>query len=145
MNISSDKPKNKTVATLLAAVLGGPGAHRFYLYGARDFFAWNYVIAFILFVAAQILAQSEHPLGIDILAYFPAAILFGWIEAFVIGLTPDTQWDAIHNRGLSYQSQSRWQIKALLTLILVAAIGTLLTSIIYLVRLILNSGVVHLH
>lgn len=143
MNSSSNKPKNKTIATLLAVILGGPGAHRFYLYGARDFFAWNYVMAFTLFVIAQLLVRTAHPLGISILAYLPLAILFGWIEAFVIGLTTDQQWDARHNRGLSFQSQSGWQIKGLLALALVAAISTLLTSIVLLVRLVLASGLVH--
>jgi TM2 domain-containing membrane protein YozV len=143
MQSFSDKPKNKTIATLLAVVLGGPGVHRFYLYGVRDFFAWNYVLAFLLFVVAQILAQSEHPLGIGVLAYFPAAILVGWIEAFVIGLTPDKQWDSLHNRGLSYQSQSGWQIKVLLVLALLGGIATVLASVIHLVRLIIKSGIVH--
>lgn len=143
MQTASNKPKNKTLATLLAVFVGGPGAHRFYLYGAKDFFAWNYVIAFSLFVLAQFLVRSEHPIGIGVIAYFPVAILAGWIEASVIGLTTDKRWDAIHNRGLTYQSQSGWQIKFLLAIALLGSVGTVLFSITHIVRLIIKSGIVH--
>tara|TARA_R110001599_G_scaffold64023_3_gene179212 strand:+ start:870727 stop:871158 length:432 start_codon:yes stop_codon:yes gene_type:complete len=142
MQTASTKPKNKTLATSLAVLLGGTGAHRFYLYGAKDFFAWNYVIAFVLFVVAQFLVQSEHPTGIGVIAYFPVAILVGWAEAFVIGLTTDKRWDAIYNRGLTYQSQSGWPIKILLGLALLASVGTVLFSIIHIVRLIIKSGII---
>lgn len=140
---ATTKPKNKTLATLLAVFLGGPGAHRFYLYGAKDFFAWNYVIAFSLFVIAQFLVRAEHPISIAVIAYLPAAILAGWIEASVIGLTTDKRWDAIHNRGLSYQSTSGWQVKFLLAIALLGGVSTVLFSIIHIVRLIIKSGIVH--
>ena len=57
--------KNKTLATLLAALLGGLGAHRFYLFGKKDKLAWLYVVL------------------------FPLSIFAGFIAALVIGLTPD--------------------------------------------------------
>ena len=36
----TNKHKNKTLATLLAFLLGGVGAHRFYLRGASDTWGW---------------------------------------------------------------------------------------------------------
>lgn len=84
--------KNKTFATLLAAVFGGIGAHRFYLHGWKDFWAWVHI------------------------ATLPVAIFAGFIEALVIGLTPDEKWDAQHNRNSGKQSRTGWPIAVLLVL-----------------------------
>ena len=110
------KHKNKTLTALLAVFLGGVGAHRFYLYGSKDFLAWNYVMAFILFASAVFLAQSPHTLMISILALFPVSIFAGWIEAIVTGLTPDAKWDAKHNVGSQKESASGWPLIVLLVL-----------------------------
>ncbi len=110
------KHKNKTLTTLLAIFLGGVGAHRFYLYGSRDFWAWNYVMAFILFASAVFLAQSPHTLTISIIALFPVSIFAGWIEAIVTGLTADAKWDARHNANSPHKSASGWPLIVLLVL-----------------------------
>jgi hypothetical protein len=145
MNKPSAKHKNKTLATLLAVVLGGPGVHRFYLYGARDFWAWNYVLAFALFVCANALVQSGSavPPGISFLATVPLAIFAGWAEAFVIGLTPDRKWDAQHNAGTQYQSASGWPVMALLALAACGGLATLAVFVMHISGLILKSGFVH--
>lgn len=87
--------KNKTLATLLAAVLGGFGAHRFYLYGSKDRRAWLYVL------------------------FFPLSVFAGFIAALVIGLTPDEKWDATHNAASGTPSDSGW----LVILIVIATFG----------------------
>lgn len=88
-----NKPhKNKTLATFFAAILGGLGAHRFYLYGGKDFWAWVHVFL------------------------FPLSIFAGFVEALVIGLTPDEKWDAQHNSGSGRQSRSGWPLAVLLVL-----------------------------
>lgn len=84
--------KNKTLATLLAAVLGGLGAHRFYLYGSKDKWAWVHVLL------------------------FPLSVLAGFLEALVIGLTPDEKWDGLHNRSSGKRSSSGWPLVILLVL-----------------------------
>jgi hypothetical protein len=84
--------KNKTFATLLASLLGGVGAHRFYLYGKNDKWAWLHVLL------------------------FPFSIYAGLLEALVIGLTPDDKWDAAHNQQSGRQSQSGWPLALLLVL-----------------------------
>jgi TM2 domain-containing membrane protein YozV len=89
--------KNKTLATLLAAVFGGLGLHRFYLHGAKDRWAWVH------------------------LALFPLTVYAGFVEALVIGLTPDDKWDAAHNRHSGTQSQSGWPLAIIL--VLTAALG----------------------
>jgi TM2 domain-containing membrane protein YozV len=98
--------KNKTIAALLACTLGGIGAHRFYLYGRKDGWAWLH------------------------LALFPLSIFAGFIGALVIGLTSDEKWDATHNRDSAQQSQSGWQLALLLvctmgvgTITLIAALA----------------------
>jgi hypothetical protein len=93
------KHKNKTLATLLAAVLGGLGLHRFYMYGKKDFWGWVH------------------------LALFPLSIYAGFLEALVIGLTSDEKWDAVHNRDSSRKSESGWPLAILL--VLTAGLGAI--------------------
>ena len=92
--------KNKTLATLLAAVLGGFGAHRFYLHGRKDRRAWLYVLL------------------------FPLSVFAGFIAALVIGLTPDERWDAQHNADSGRSSESGWTV--ILIVIATFGIGTTL-------------------
>lgn len=87
--------KNKTLATLLAGVLGGLGAHRFYLYGRKDKLAWLHVIL------------------------FPLSIFAGFIAALVIGLTLDEKWDSLHNSQSGAESTSGWAV----VLIVIATFG----------------------
>ena len=87
--------KNKTLATLLAAVLGGFGAHQFYLHGRKDRRAWLYVLL------------------------FPLSVFAGFIAALVIGLTPDERWDAQHNADSGRSSDSGWTV----VLIVIATFG----------------------
>lgn len=132
--------KNKTLATLLAVVLGGPGIHRFYLYGPRDFWAWNYVAAFLLFVCALVLAQGPHSLGITLLTLFPISIFAGWIEAMVIGLTPDKKWDARHNANSARSSASGWPLVLLLVLTFACGFTTFIVCIARATDLFLTGG-----
>jgi len=84
--------KNKTLATFLAAIFGGFGIHRFYLYGKRDKWAWVHALL------------------------FPLSVFAGFLEALIIGLTPDDKWDAAHNQGSGRQSASGWPLVVLLVL-----------------------------
>jgi TM2 domain-containing membrane protein YozV len=96
--------KNKTLATLLAFILGGLGAHRFYLHGKKDRWAWVHV------------------------ALFPLSVYAGFIEALVLGLTPDDKWDAEYNAASGQQSDSGWPLAVLLVLTLgVGAVAVIAT------------------
>lgn len=136
----SVKHKNKTLATLLAVLFGGPGAHRFYLHGAKDFWAWIYLCAFILFVCAVVLAQSPHPLAVSLLALFPLSIFAGWIEALTIGLTPDDNWDAKHNPASPRKSASGWPVVLLLVLTFAGGFTTLIVCMARATDLFLTGG-----
>ena len=78
--------KNKTLATFLASIFGGIGAHRFYLYGKKDKWAWIHIVL------------------------FPLSVFAGFIAALVFGLTPDEKWDAQHNAHSGRQSDSGWMV-----------------------------------
>jgi len=90
--------KNKTLAALLAALLGGLGAHRFYLFGKKDLRAWIYVLL------------------------FPLSVFAGFLAALVIGLTPDDKWDARFNPHSGRASHSGWAV--ILLVILTFALGS---------------------
>jgi TM2 domain-containing membrane protein YozV len=84
--------KNKTLATFLAAIFGGVGAHRFYLHGKKDFWAWVHILL------------------------FPLSVFAGFVEALIIGLTLDEKWDEVYNKDSGRQSDSGWPLAVLLVL-----------------------------
>jgi TM2 domain-containing membrane protein YozV len=108
--------KNKTVTTLLALTLGGLGVHRFYLGGLRDGWGW-------LHLSSLPLSLVFISIGRDWPALFTISplilsILAGFLEALVLGLTPDEKWDAQHNLNSGRQSGSGWPLAILLVLTL---------------------------
>ena len=111
--------KNKTFATLLALLLGALGAHRFYLYGARDRWAWLHVASLPVAALVAVLAPSQDWF-FKILPLLVSGIA-GYIEALVIGLLSDEKWDAAHNAGSGRQSASDWPLALLL-------VGTVMTG-----------------
>lgn len=106
--------KNKTIATLFASVFGSIGLHRFYLYGQKDSWAWVHLLSLPLSGVAIALFGSQPIL----LTFSPLLIsgLIGFVEALVIGLTPDDKWDTQHNPDSGHQSQSDWPLALLLVL-----------------------------
>lgn len=108
--------KNKTFATLLALVLGGLGAHRFYLYGYKDVWAWIHFFTLPL----SLIISSLYP-GLPWLytaSLLLLSILSGFVEALVIGLKADALWDQRHNPDSGRQSDSNWPLALLLVLTL---------------------------
>src|SRR4051812_40827656 len=97
--------KNKTFATLLAAALGGLGAHRFYLFNKRDVWGWAHLASVPCSLLLIWLMPPGQPL-LFLAAPLVMSILAAFIEALVIGLTPDDKWDAQHNPDSARQSKS---------------------------------------
>ncbi|UVW29811.1 NINE protein [Massilia sp. H6] len=118
--------KNKTFATLLALLLGGVGAHRFYLKGPLDRLGLLHLGSLPMSAALWAVVQP-HPfyVALPILLSYVA----GFIEGLVIGLTPDDAWDAQYNPGSGKSSRSNWMLALLLVLTVgvgaVALIGTI--------------------
>ena len=136
----SSKHKSKTTTTLLAVLLGGTGAHRFYLYGRKDFWAWIYFFAFILFILTLFIAQTSNSIALNMLSLFPIPVFAAWIEALAIGLTPDEKWDAKHNELSAQQSDSRWSIVILVVLTFACTFTTIVISMARMTDLFLTGG-----
>jgi TM2 domain-containing membrane protein YozV len=112
----ANRHKNKTVTTLLALILGGLGMHRFYLGGLQDRWGWLHLSTVPLSLGL-ISAGSDWPV---LFAASPLilSILAGFLEALVLGLTPDEKWDAQYNRDSGRRSSSGWPLALLLVLTL---------------------------
>lgn len=134
MNAMAAAHKNKTFATLLALLLGGVGAHRFYLKGGVDRFG---VLHLCCLPITGILYGAVKPHPFYMVLPLLVSFIVGFVEALVIGLTPDEKWDAQHNPHSPRKSRSNWVLVLLLVLtMLVAAIvliGTIarLSDVIY--------------
>jgi hypothetical protein len=108
----ASKRKNKTVAALLALLLGGLGAHRFYLKGATDRLGLAHVCS--VPVAGLVYGLGRGPDPFWVLLPLLVSYCIGFIEALVIGITPDEKWDARYNAGSGTQSHSGWMVVVLL-------------------------------
>jgi TM2 domain-containing membrane protein YozV len=110
--------KNKTLATLLAFLLGGIGMHRFYLKGLNDRWGWLHAAA----LPACGIVMGAAPGANPFFWYLPLilSMLAGGIEALVLGLMPDEKWDGRYNAGSRRRSDSRWP----LAVVIVATVMT---------------------
>jgi len=138
VNMLQSTHKNKTFTTLLAALLGGVGLHRFYLYGLRDRWGWLHAAALPACGAAMTAAPTADwyywylPLTLSILA--------GCLEALVLGLTPDEKWDARYNAGSGRTSSSRWPLALILVATMMVGAGLLIATIARLFDLLYTGG-----
>lgn len=120
----STSHKNKTFATLLAVLLGGLGAHRFYLRGSLD-------KAGLLHLASLPIAGLVYGLMPEVDTFFkilPVVLSYvvAFVEALVIGVTPDEKWDAAFNANSGKKSTSRWPLAVLLVATMLAGMtGTI--------------------
>lgn len=113
------KHKNKTLATLLAAVLGSIGAHRFYLFGKSDQWAWlhftslpiSLLMANLMFNLPFLLTMSP----------WAISLLVSLFTALILGLKSDEKWDAQYNPESTQKSESTWTLA--LILVLTTAVG----------------------
>lgn len=111
--------KNKTTATALAFLLGGLGVHRFYLKGSVDRLGLLHVCC--LPVAGMVYGLGRGPNPFWVLLPILVSCIAGWIEALVIGLSPDEKWDARYNQGSGRASESNWVV--VLIVILTTLVG----------------------
>ena len=104
--------KNKTLATFLASFFGGVGLHRFYLFGKFDFWGWAHLVTLPISALAIWSGSVQNWLFLSFLLVL--SILSGFLEALVIGLTPDERWDARFNAATGRLSDSGWTVALLL-------------------------------
>ena len=108
--------KNKAFATLLAAVTGGLGLHRFYLRGLGDWWGWLHVTSVPL--TGIILAAGIAQHALFQAAFVVLSILAGFVEALVLGTMSDEKWDQKYNPHSGKSSSSGWPVVLLLVLTL---------------------------
>lgn len=130
--------KNKTLASLLAFLLGAVGAHRFYLRGARDVWGWAHLAALPAALLLAVLAPQTN--RFYLLLPLLLSALAGCLEALLLGLTSDPQWDAAHNAGSGRHSDSAWPLALLLVTATMIGAGGLIAAIARLSDLLYTGG-----
>lgn len=123
---------SKTLATLLSALTGSFGLHRFYLYKSKDWLAWLLLLlAFMGGVGAFLLVESHRHSLLGWILVIPGACapLIGCITALIYGLTPDEKWDAQFNRHSQKKNQSGWPVILILVSTLMIGMGLLLAGL----------------
>ena len=134
----STSHKNKTFATLLAVVLGGLGAHRFYLRGSLDKLGMMHLASLPISGLVYGLAPEANwffqvlPL---VLSY-----VVGFVEALVIGLTADEKFDAAFNAKSGKQSDSKWYLALLLVATMLLGTTVMISTMARLVDLLTTGG-----
>jgi hypothetical protein len=140
----TDKPhmptphKNKTLATLLAFALGAVGAHRFYLRGPVDRLGILHVCCLPLM--GMVYGIGHAPNVFWVLLPLLVSAIAGFIEALVIGVTPDEKWDAHHNPGSGRTSHTSWVVALLLVLTMLIGMTTVIGTISRLFDLLYTGG-----
>jgi len=118
--------KNKTVATLLALLLGGFGVHRFYLKPGADRIG---LLHLCCLPVTGILYGAVKPHPFYIVLPLLVSYIAGFVEALVIGLTPDEKWDAQYNAHSGQQTHSNWVLVLLLVITMLVATTVLIGTI----------------
>ncbi len=95
-------PRSKTVATWLALVGGSLGLHRFYLFGARDTWAWLHGLPTLIgaygFWRLRELGTDDW-LGSTLVPLLGLMVAATMLVAILIGLTSDERWNARFGAG----------------------------------------------
>ena len=94
--------RSKTLATWLALVGGSLGLHRFYLYGARDWFGWLHPLPTLLgawgFWRLRYISLDDG-LGTLLVPLLGLMLAATMLVAILYGLTSDEQWRARHGEA----------------------------------------------
>ncbi|MFL6708339.1 MAG: hypothetical protein ACJ8HI_09035 [Massilia sp.] len=130
--------KNKTFATLLAAVLGVVGAHRMYLRGSRDLLLWIH----LALLAATLLLLASLPSINIFYRVLPAIVssIMGFMEALTLGVMADEKFDAAFNAGSEGRSDSRWPLALVLVATMLVGATVLISTMARLFDLIYTGG-----
>ena len=110
--------KNKTLATLLAALGGTLGLHRFYLEGSRRLLPWLY----------------------PLFCWTLIPTFAGFVEALRFALTPDERWDARWNARAGRTSDSGWPVILLAVLTMAGGVTLLMTALSFAIGRYVGSG-----
>jgi hypothetical protein len=132
------KHKNKTFSALLAFLLGGIGAHRFYLRGVNDTWGWVHA-ASVPAIGLVMAAAPQADIFFKLLPLF-LSVLAGFLQALVLGLMSDEKWDATFNRGSGRSSETRWPLAVILVSTMLVGCASLIATISRLFDLLYTGG-----
>jgi hypothetical protein len=130
--------KNKTLATLLAFVLGAVGAHRFYLRGSVDRLGLAHLCS--LPIAGMVYGLLPEANAFYKALPIVVSFIAGCIEALAIGVTQDEKWDATFNAGSGRKSNTRWYQALLLVVIMLVGMTVLIATMARLFDLLYTGG-----
>jgi TM2 domain-containing membrane protein YozV len=130
--------KNKTIAALLAFLFGALGLHRLYLGGGRDRWLWLHLAS--LPAAWLVALAAPDANGFYKLLPIIVSALAGFLQALILGLTPDDKWDARHNPQSGRQSDTRWPVAVVLVASMMLGAGSLIATISRLFDLLYTGG-----
>ena len=130
--------KNKTLATFLALAFGAIGAHRFYLRGAHDRPGLLHVCCLPIMGIVQ--GAGHGPNIFWVLLPLLVSAIVGFVEALVIGVTPDEKWDARHNAVSGRSSHTSWVVALLLVATMLVGTTVLIGTISRLFDLVFTGG-----
>lgn len=118
--------KNKTFATLLALLLGGLGVHRFYLRGPLDKLGLLHLTC--VPIAGLVIGLAPDANGFFKVLPVLVSYVVGFLEALIIGLTPDEKFDAAFNAGSGKSSESKWMLAVLLVVTMLVGTTALIAT-----------------
>lgn len=130
--------KNKTFATFLALALGGVGAHRFYLRGPFD--KLGLLHAASVPMSGMIIGLAPDAHGFFQVLPVLLSYVAGFLEALIIGLTPDDKFDAAFNAGSGKTSESKWILAVLLVTTMLVGTTTMIATMSRLFDLLYTGG-----
>jgi TM2 domain-containing membrane protein YozV len=138
MSITRKSHKNKTFASFLALLLGGLGAHRFYLRGAVDKLGLLHLCS----VPVAGLVNSLAPDADVFYKVLPVLMSYiaGFLETLIIGLMPDEKFDVRYNAGSGRTSDSTWPLAVLLVITMLLGTTTLIGAMSRLFDLLYTGG-----
>ena len=130
--------KNKTLATFLAVILGGLGAHRFYLRGSLDKLGLVH-LASLPVTGLVVGLAPEADWFFRALPLLLSAVV-GMIAALVLGVMADEKFDTTYNPHSGKQSQSKWYLVLLLVITMLLGMTLMIFTLVRLVDLLYTGG-----
>jgi hypothetical protein len=122
--------KSKTLATWLALLAGPFGAHRVYLHGWRDAWAWLHpwpTLAGLLGLQRVGALGQDDQLSWLLLPLLGLMVAQACLFAILYGLKPDPAWDAKRNPGLQPRSTGWGPVLGVIAALLIGASALMAT------------------
>jgi len=107
------RARDKLCATALGVFFGWSGAHRFYLNGSRNLFAWVLGLTGLGSLIAWHFLHAHFFLPDLLLAPWLFAMLASILDALIIGLTPEDKWQLRYGTGAEPRT-THWMLAVIL-------------------------------